>query len=171
MKCCKCDAETESELGFIKKKGFRKDEVFCATCWEYQYHTNPKKHLIEFMIPGIIVAIFIWTTGQSALIFLANFFLLYLVFFPATVAHEFGHAAVVKLMGQDLLQIVFGRGKQLSEWKIGKSYLTLNLVPLGGVTLYAPIKLPLFKLRICLIYLAGPLVNLLIAESLRRSFL
>jgi tetratricopeptide (TPR) repeat protein len=80
--------------------------------------------------------------------------------------HELAHAAVAKLLGLRVFGIIIGMGKTIWSGKYFGTEWTINLLPLGGITLVGTRPVPRIRWKLFLIYLAGPASHLLMAVVL-----
>jgi hypothetical protein len=78
--------------------------------------------------------------------------------------HELGHAALARLFGYSQIRILIGSGKQLFTAKfLGFAWL-FNLIPFGGLTLFAPSS-KISRWKHVVVVAAGPMVNLCLATA------
>src|SRR5438093_7045950 len=78
--------------------------------------------------------------------------------------HELGHAVLPRLFGYKQLRILIGSGKQLFSVKFFGFAWLFNLIPFGGLTLFAPSS-KISRWKHFAVLAAGPLVNLCLAAT------
>lgn len=84
-----------------------------------------------------------------------------LCWFPLLVIHEGGHALMARALGWRVLRVVIGMGRPLARFDVGQTAVELRVIPVEGFTLPVPRNLHRPRLKSVLIYLAGPLAELL----------
>jgi membrane-associated protease RseP (regulator of RpoE activity) len=84
-----------------------------------------------------------------------------LYWFPLLVIHEAGHALAARLLGWRVLRVVIGMGRPLARFTVGETRVELRVIPAEGFTLPVPRDLRRPRLKSTLVYLAGPLAELL----------
>jgi hypothetical protein len=93
--------------------------------------------------------------------------LFFILFWPVLlVLHETGHALVASLLGWEVRRVVIGFNKEVWRFHIGGVPILIKLIPLGGYVLPAPRNLSAPRLKLALIYLAGPGIELLLLAVL-----
>jgi regulator of sigma E protease len=98
-----------------------------------------------------------------------------LAFFPVVLIHEAGHMLAAKLLGIEVKRFSVGFGKRLFGARRGETDYCVSMIPLGGYVRLAgddqpgPLKeqrhhlLAHPRLHRLLVYVAGPLANLILA--------
>jgi hypothetical protein len=89
---------------------------------------------------------------------------------PLVVLHEAGHALMAVLLGWHVRRIVIGVNRPVGRWRIGGVPVTLKLIPLSGYVVPIPGDLKAPRLKLALIYLAGPGIELLLLGLLILYF-
>jgi hypothetical protein len=75
--------------------------------------------------------------------------------------HELAHAAVARAVGMRVFGISVGTGPLIADWRLGKSFFRLRMIPLGGFCWMASTSNDSSqRLRIILAILAGPAVHI-----------
>ncbi|GEM_PF-4519184 len=83
-------------------------------------------------------------------------------FIVATVVpHELGHALAALALRFQVASIGFGTGRAIRTWFVRGTAITLGQIPLGGATQIGTVHLQGLRLRLILVYLAGPAANVL----------
>lgn len=93
--------------------------------------------------------------------------LFFLLFWPPLlVLHEAGHALMADLLGWEVRRMVIGFNKEVWRVHVRGVPIIINLIPLGGYVIPAPRNLSAPRLKLALIYLAGPGIELLLLAGL-----
>ena len=100
---------------------------------------------------------------------LAPVFML-LAHFPLIALHEAGHAAMAAALGWKVEALVVGFGRDALRFELWGVPVTVRMYPLGGWVLPTPTHLRGARWRSALIYLAGPLAELLLVGALALGF-
>ncbi len=85
---------------------------------------------------------------------------------PLLVLHEAGHAIVAGLLGWRVRGVVIGFGRVVGTFSVRGVPVQFRMIPLGGFALPAPRDLKSPRLKMALIYLAGPGAELLLLAVL-----
>lgn len=93
-----------------------------------------------------------------------------LAWFPLIALHELGHAAVAKLVGWDVEEMVVGFGPAAHRFEVLGVPVTLKTYPLGGWVRPVPRDLSAVRLKSALVYAAGPSVELAVVAVLLGAF-
>ena len=94
----------------------------------------------------------------------ALFFIAWMI--PLLVLHESGHALVALSLGWHVRKIVIGCNREVYRFRIRGIPIVINLLPLSGYVRPVPGHLRSPRLRLALIYLAGPGIELLLLAVL-----
>ncbi len=86
------------------------------------------------------------------------------------VVHEGGHAVMAALLGWRVRGVVIGLGRVVWSFRVAGVPVQLRLIPVGGFALPAPRDLRSPRLKMALIYLAGPGAELLLLAGLVAIF-
>jgi hypothetical protein len=73
--------------------------------------------------------------------------------------HEMGHFFVAKIFDFNPYLVVVGNGKTVTKINFFNSLIEFRQLPSGGITYISNLNLDRIKLKLALMYLAGPLVN------------
>jgi hypothetical protein len=92
------------------------------------------------------------------------FFLLFMP--PLLVLHEAGHALMAHLLGWRVRIIVIGMHRQVTWFRVGRVPVFINMLPLSGYVIPTPVNLNYPRLKLALIYFAGPGIELLLLAIL-----
>ena len=166
LKCECCGAQTEIPESFVKgRKSFHSSIAhYCPTCWSKRQLATHKWSFVLTLGIGVIGAILVWQTPQTGEGWLLiNLFLLQLFLILTILPHELGHALTARCVGFRVFAVNIGLGQKLWKGKLLGFDAELKAIPLGGVTLLAPRETKRFRLKLFLVILAGPLVNVAIA--------
>lgn len=98
----------------------------------------------------------------------ALFFLLWMP--PLLVLHEAGHALTALLLGWHVRLIVIGCNREVFRFRYRGVPIVIKLIPLSGFVRPVPGHLSSPRLRLALIYLAGPGIELLLLAVLVLLF-
>lgn len=85
-----------------------------------------------------------------------------LAWFPLIALHELGHAAMARLVGWEVDVIVVGFGGVAFTFELFGVPCAIKMYPLGGFVSPAALDLRGVRLKSALVYLAGPLAELLL---------
>lgn len=86
------------------------------------------------------------------------------------VLHEVGHALMARLRGWHVKRIVIGVNRPVGRFRIAGIPVIVNLIPLSGYVIPVPGTLRSPRLKLALIYLAGPGIELLLLAILVGIF-
>lgn len=162
MKCDRCGLQSDVEQAFSTEKRFlSKPRHFCPDC-------TVKRKTRSFLWDIVIIVgcgLFLYAVSPSstaaAVVLHANLILLSLI--PLIIIHELTHAGVAKLVGLRVFGIMIGIGKTIWSGKLFGTDWTINVLPLGGITLVGARPVPFIRLKLFLIYLAGPASHVVMA--------
>ncbi len=87
-----------------------------------------------------------------------------LAWIPLVVLHEFGHAAMTRLCGWKAEKLVIGFGRSVTKFRLGQTLVELRAFPIEGFVMSRPHpgKLRFPRLKLSLIYAAGPGIEILL---------
>jgi hypothetical protein len=89
--------------------------------------------------------------------------LFFILFWPVLlVLHEAGHALMAHLLGWEVRCVVIGFHKEVWRFHFRGVPILIKLIPLGGYVIPVPRNLSAPRLKLALIYLAGPGIELLL---------
>src|SRR5205823_2106452 len=93
--------------------------------------------------------------------------LFFILFWPPLVAlHKTGNALMADLLGWQIRLIVIGLNRDVWRFHVGGRQVVVKLLPLGGCVISAPRNLSWPRLKLVLIYLAGPGIELFLLAAL-----
>lgn len=167
FRCADCGVETEdSRLLQKQRRSFRRTEYFvCPGCWMIRAERGHRRTIIIYVLIALGAGLWVMARPEPGFpVFLLNLALLYLFNFPAMILHEGGHALAASLVRWKTSQIVLGWfGKPIFKRSIAGVVWQLNSVPVGGMAFVYPRNENWFRTKASIVYLAGPLVNGLLA--------
>ena len=166
MKCDSCGAESNFESGFVKeRKSFRfTRRTLCRVCWTKRRHSFEGWYQVAVILGGVAGYILLrlnpWSVAGHLLttLFLVDLFLILTI-----VPHELGHAIVGSLLGWRVFAVVIGVGRQIFKFHLFGIIFSLHWLPIGGITMLAPVDSRWFRSKRFFVFLAGPMVNAIIA--------
>jgi hypothetical protein len=85
---------------------------------------------------------------------------------PLLVLHELGHAFAARLFGWKVSEIVIGFGRELRRFQVGGTRVRVRALPVEGYVVLSPSSTDRARAKQAVIYLAGPLTELLILAAL-----
>ncbi len=94
---------------------------------------------------------------------------IFLFWLPLIAIHEGGHALVAALVGWRVHAVVIGMGRPLVRFAVGRTPVEVRVFPLEGFVLTTPTNLRAPHLKSAMIYLAGPVVPLLVLAALAAA--
>ncbi len=94
--------------------------------------------------------------------FLLNFILYYVFMILAAVPHELGHAFMAKAVGFRAFLVTIGFGRTIYERPFCGFNFQVKSIPLGGFAFSTPKNTSWYRVKRCLVILAGPSANLLV---------
>lgn len=155
--CSRCGQESAIESAYTRNLWGKR---FCPRCQEVRYRRNavinylllPTIGLILYSIPTLR-----WL-GELYLILSGTL----LVMIPLIVLHELAHAFTASLVGLQAFRIVVGAGKPLITRRALGLDWEIRTIPWGAATLVSGLPLPGYRLRLFLVYLAGPLFHIIL---------
>ena len=101
-----------------------------------------------------------YTPQKLAIVFFMVFWV------PMLVIHELGHAAMAWFLGWHVGEIVIGMGRAVKSFWLGGAYVEIRMLPLTGFVRSVPRDLKWPRLKLALIYLAGPGIEFVVALTL-----
>jgi tetratricopeptide (TPR) repeat protein len=171
MKCKRCGLESGLEEAFIKRRRLfhRSPDTICPNCELEKGIRGALTAYVFIPLTAVVLSIlhptlswtwhFVVIAGMMA------------VSIPLAVLHELSHAFAANLLGMTVFSITLGIGRELFTLeKFGVNW-DVRLIPLGGTTRIAGPPLSRFRLRLWLIYLAGPALHLILALIAWRGWL
>lgn len=85
---------------------------------------------------------------------------------PLLVLHELGHALAARWLGWKVTEVVIGFGRELRRFRVGNTRVRLRAVPVEAYVLASPTSTAHARWKQAVIYLAGPLTDLLVLAAL-----
>jgi tetratricopeptide (TPR) repeat protein len=168
-KCDICGAETKVEEAFylIKDKYSHLPRRRCPKCWmKLQTGASKRAFFAYFCAIAVGLALVISSSGNTFGWFLLNFVLYYLLMIVAALPHELGHAFAAKAVGFRVFHISIGYGRTIFERPFCGFDFQVKSIPFGGFAFSTPKNSKSYRVKDCIVVLAGPLANLLIAALL-----
>lgn len=166
MKCDVCGNQSDFEAGFIDgRKSFALSRrTLCVRCWMQRNRKVNGWYQIAIVVGGVIGYFLLCLDPESALgNFLSALFFLNLFLVLSIIPHELAHAAVARLVGWRVFQIIIGVGKCVEKFRLFNIGFEIHMLPIGGITRTAPVNGEWLRLKRFLVVLAGPAVNALMA--------
>jgi tetratricopeptide (TPR) repeat protein len=165
MKCDRCSLQSDVEQAFSTEKGFLgKPRHFCPDCTVKRKARSFLRDLVIIVGCGLFIyALSPSSSTAKAIVLHTSLILLFLI--PLIVIHELTHAGVAKLVGLRVFGIMIGIGKTVWSGKRFGTDWTINLLPLGGITLVGTRPVALIRPKLFLIYLAGPASHIFMAAG------
>jgi tetratricopeptide (TPR) repeat protein len=151
------------EEAFSTEKRFLgKPRHFCPDCTVKRKARSFLRDLVIIVGCGLFIyALSPSSSTAKAIVLHTSLILLFLI--PLIVIHELTHAGVAKLVGLRVFGIMIGIGKTIWSGKFLGTDWTINLLPLGGITLVGTRPVALIRPKLFLIYLAGPASHMIMA--------
>ncbi|MFZ5876036.1 MAG: site-2 protease family protein [Nitrospirota bacterium] len=84
---------------------------------------------------------------------------IFLFMWAMVIPHEFGHAIVARILGLKVFRVIIGYGRPIFLCKLLGFKWEFRSLPIGGVTVAASPSPRFYRLRLFLMVLAGPLVD------------
>ena len=165
MKCDRCGLQSDVEQAFsMEKHLLSRSKHFCPDC-------TVRRQATSFIAPIALL------TGCGLLLYALNPFSNLAIFYfetalailfmcPLIIVHELAHAAVARLVGLRVFAIMIGVGKTLWSAKYLGMDWVINMLPIGGITAVGTRPAQNIRLKLFLIYLAGPASHLVLAFAL-----
>jgi hypothetical protein len=169
IKCDKCGAETKIEAAFHRIEFNYTTRVShrCPKCWVKTHSAAHKRAYTAYLVVAIFGFGLVFSNPKDGFGWLLlNFMLYYLLSIPAALPHELGHAFAAKALGFRVFQVTIGFGTAIFERSFCGFDFQVNSIPLGGFAFSTPKNSSFYKIKRCLIILAGPFANLLVAALL-----
>lgn len=94
---------------------------------------------------------------------LLNLLLVFALMPLLVVIHESGHALMGSIVGLRLFWVSIGVGRKLFEFRLRGVRITVNALPLMGLTALAPKNTRRMRMRLFLAIIAGPATHLILA--------
>jgi len=141
---------------------------YCITCLSARHLSRLRFALFGLAVFTIVGLVMVSTTRNSEAGWsLLNLVLLYMFGFVTTVFHEFGHALTGKLVGMRIQGVIIGAGPTFWQTRLfGFPVIFKTFALGGGRTLVTYSSLKWLRLRQAMLFLAGPVTNLVIAAML-----
>lgn len=165
--CNYCGFHFDSPAPFIKKRRFifSPKKLYCKSCVDEAVDNRLLKSLLSNILLLCLALFFFQVQHNPQLAWLiVNVVVLGVLGVFVTFLHELGHAFTATALKMRVYGIEIGQGKKLVSIKFGDYPVTINKIPfLGGMTFvgfYKDDKESLVKMA--LVYLAGPVINLII---------
>jgi tetratricopeptide (TPR) repeat protein len=92
--------------------------------------------------------------------------LVFVWWIPLLVLHELAHASVARWLGWRVTEIVIGFGRELFRFSVGDTLVRVRVLLLEGYVVPQPDKVEGARIKSALIYLAGPLSEVLLVFGL-----
>jgi Tfp pilus assembly protein PilF len=163
MKCDRCNLQSDVEQAFsTEKRLLGKPRHYCPDCTVKRKTRSFIWDIVTIVGCGLILYTLSPSSSTAALLIM-NSLLILLFLIPLIVVHELTHAAVARLAGLRVFGIIIGIGKTIWSGRLFGTDWTINLLPLGGITLVGARPLPFIRLKLFLIYLAGPASHVILA--------
>jgi tetratricopeptide (TPR) repeat protein len=123
------------------------------------------------ILGGFVLVAWTLSNGQVALGRVGQEVLWFLVVFLIVIPiHELGHALAGFLVGHRIRSVVIGVGRPLLVFNLAGVAVTINLLPLGGLTMGTPRTGGWLRVRLWVFAAGGPAANLLLCYVLRRVY-
>ncbi len=166
IRCEYCGFIYDSPEPFVRKRRFfiAPAKYYCKSCESFAIDNALIKYLL-FRLLWIGYALFAYhVQGYPQLAWLiVNLVLMGFLGFFVVLIHEAGHALTALALKIRLLGIEVGQGQKLLSFKVFDYPLTINKLPfLGGFTYVVFKDKEESVWKMSLVYLAGPLTNLVI---------
>lgn len=135
------------------------DEQLCLAC-----HRRSSRRAI-FMLRALVLAglFLVAVTVYEGDYLLLNLALAVVWRSLASLFHEAAHWLAAYLVGYDVVAITIGQGRPLLTRAYRHVIFQLRLFPVGGRVLLQPTSMQGYRLKRTLVYMAGPLANLVAA--------
>ncbi len=165
-RCDICGIEALESQEFQQERlPFRRPKRYCPACRSRFYN---RIYLVLFLIPLLFASLALIAALRRSTPLLQSrefqiacvLLLQWLMILP----HELGHAALARFFGYNQIRILIGSGKQLFSAKFFGFAWLFNLIPFGGLTLFAPSS-KISRWKHVVIVAAGPMVNLCLATA------
>ena len=123
------------------------------------------------VLAGLVLVTWALSNGQGSLGRFGHEVLWFLVVFLIVIpVHELGHALAGFLVGHRIRSVVIGVGRPLLAFTLAGVAVTINLLPLGGLTMGMPRRGGWLRIRLWIFAAGGPAANLLLCYLLRRLY-
>jgi tetratricopeptide (TPR) repeat protein len=168
-KCDICGIETKVKEAFylIGDESSIHARRRCPQCWMKKQTGAAKRAFFAYFCAAAIGLILVFSTADNTFgWFLLNLVLYYLLMIVAALPHELGHAFVAKAVGFRVFHISIGYGRTIFERPFCGFNFQLKSIPFGGFAFSTPKNSKSYRVKKCLVVLAGPSANLLIAAML-----
>jgi hypothetical protein len=169
VKCDKCGVETKIEAAFHKIESPHTSRVTrrCPKCWLKFHSAAYKRTYFAYVVVCVLGVGLVLADPKDAFGWmLLNFMLYYLLWIPAALPHELGHAFAAKVLGFRVFQVTIGFGKTIFERSFCGFDFQINSIPVGGFAFSTPKNTRYYRKKQSLMILAGPMANLLVAGLL-----
>ena len=162
LECRICGAKSRWTDGFTSMSNpFRKPHHVCVTCRAYR--KKYRDYYISFTWwTAFAIVMGYQLTGSSleAVLFASG---VYLSLYLAIVLHEIGHVAAAYAVGADVPVVSFGGGLRAKVVKMRNLFVVFSPTPTEGLMIPVHSTNRNYRMKACMISLAGPVVNLLAA--------
>ncbi len=119
------------------------------------------------VLAGLVLVTWGLSNGQATLGRVGQEVLWFLVVFLIVIPiHELGHALAGFLVGHRIRSVVIGVGRPLLVFNLAGVAVTINLLPLGGLTMGMPRRGGWLRVRLWIFAAGGPAANLLLCYVL-----
>jgi hypothetical protein len=147
-----------------EKRLLGKPRHFCPDCTVKRKARSFLRDLVIIVGSGLFIYVLSPSSSTArAIVLHTSLILLFLI--PLIVIHELTHAGVAKLVGLRVFGIMIGIGKTIWSGKLLGTDWTINLLPLGGITLVGTRPVAFIRPKLFLIYLAGPASHVIMAAG------
>jgi hypothetical protein len=154
--------QSDVDQAFSTEKRFLgKPRHFCPDCTVKRKTRSFIWDLVIIAGCGLFISVMSPSSNATDIVLHLSLILVFLV--PLILIHELTHAGVAKLLGLRVFGIIIGIGKTIWSGKLFGTDWTINLLPLGGITLVGTRPLPFIRLKLFLIFLAGPASHVIMA--------
>ena len=130
----------------------------CPECWLKQRTEASKDAFTNYFYLATIGLVLVALGGGNPLGWLLlNLVLYFLLMIVATLPHELGHAFAGKMVGFRVFYISIGYGRTIFERPFCGFNFQLKSIPFGGFAFSIPKNSKSYRLKKCLVVLAGPM--------------
>ncbi len=161
--CSRCKCQSSVAAAFSKEKHFfgLVTRTYCPDC-KLRRQTRDVV-VVYVLLPVLGLALYFFYPVR----WVGEFFLLMLVYaissVPVTLLHELAHTLAARLVDFRVFSVILGAGRSLFSGRFLGIQWEVRAVPLSGATILGGPPASAYRLRLFLIYLAGPLVHAAIA--------
>lgn len=155
-RCARCGATSATDAGYQKLWG----QLHCPVCARRRRAREGAWMWISLPVMAALGLLLMWHDPRDpvgpVVVNLALFFSFQVL---TILPHEAGHALAARALGLRVFRIILGAGRRVARFRIGGTVVEVRPVPLGGATVFGARGPSLFRLRLFLTALAGPLAN------------